>query len=162
MGWRTARQSVVVLAVALSACATPVPEYTGPTALVGDFARQESNARVQVFYVSEVNGKPIHNSVDETRRLTRGGGVMPWFTATPISRRLPAGKTRLKLEGRVMYSAPIQEIFMANTLYTIEEEIDVDLLPGKAYVVKGDLFENKRQIYLEDVNYNRVGTKVVK
>ena len=61
-----------------------------------------------------------------------------------------------------MYSAPIQEIFMANTLYTIEEEIDVDLLPGKAYVVKGDLFENKRQIYLEDVNYNRVGTKVVK
>lgn len=158
--FRGARPAVVVLALALSACVTsPVPPvYTGPTATVSDSARNETNARVQVYYVAEVNGKPIENTVSRTRRDNAGRGVMPWFSATTVSRQIPAGKTLLKLEGRIMYGAPIQEIAMAMTMYTVDLEIVVDLQPGETYTVLGELAsEEKRGIMLLNSKNQRVG-----
>ena len=164
MNVRRRRLGIVVLAISLASCATsPIPEgYTGPRATIADFAHQETSARVQVFYVAAVNGKPIETSVAATRRTNAGRGVMAYFSATTISRAVPAGKTRLKLEGRIMYGAPIQEILMAATMHTADLEIDVDLAPGERYTVMGNLTGDNREIYLVDAKYRHVGVRVTK
>jgi len=159
---RVIRTGLFVVVLALPGCATsPLPPgYTGPTTTIHDWARQETNARVQIYFVSEVNGKPIETSVSATREANAGRGLIAYFSPKTISRVVPAGKTRLKLEGRIMYGAPIQEIVMAMTMYTIEMEIEVDLAPNERYTVMGDLSAEGREIYLVDSRYQRVGTKV--
>ena len=156
---------LLTLALLVSGCMTnPIPEgYSGPRATVQDWARSETKSRASVFSLAEVDGKRIRTSVEATRASVYGKGVQIYFSPQTISREVPATSVVLKLEGRIMYSAPIQELLMAATLYQVDSLIEVTLEQGERYVVKGDLFEDKREIYLEKVSTGqRVGSAVSK
>jgi hypothetical protein len=55
------------------------------------------------------------------------------------------------LEGRVGYGAPIQEIINAGTVYTVEKKITFTPESNKAYVVKGTLTADKKEVWLEEM-----------
>jgi hypothetical protein len=119
----------------------------------------ESGFRAVFFYVSEVNGKPIHTSLDEASKVGRGKG----FSISPqtIIREVPSGKTILKLEGRHAYGAPIQEIVMSPSMRSVVRVIEVDLAPDVIYQVHGLLAEGKDDVWLDTFDSGeRVGTVI--
>jgi hypothetical protein len=147
--------------LALSACATsPIPEgYTGPTATIRDWAVPESSTRARFFYVSEVDGRTIRNSLAATRAANSGRG----FSLAPvvIERKVPATVLRLKLEARTAYGAPIQELVMAARMYSVEAVIEAELKPNVTYLVRGQLEEGKTAVWLEEEGSGeRIGRNV--
>jgi hypothetical protein len=136
--------------LALSGCATsPIPEgYTGPTAIIRDSAFSDSSSRARFFYVSEIDGKMIRTSLAASRAQSHGRG----FSLAPvvIERQVPATRLRLKLEGRTAYGAPIQELFMAARMYSVEAVVEAELKPNATYVVRGHLDDKKSSVWLED------------
>ncbi|MBS0244671.1 MAG: hypothetical protein JSS20_21080 [Proteobacteria bacterium] len=127
--------------VLLSACATsPVPAgYAGPVAKISDWGKSESRYRAVVFYVSEVNGKPIQTSADVTRSNYQGkvNGIALFFYPQTITRDVPAGPVTLKLEGQIMYSTYIQQLAMAATMYSITEPCAQTSSPGSVTLCEG-------------------------
>lgn len=128
---------------------TPIPkDYSGPLATVQDTAQSETGSRAQFYYLSEIDGRRIDNVLGETRKANQGRG----FSLSPVSfrRDVPAQATTLKLEARVGYGAPIQELVNASTMYTVERMVNVKLESNKTYVVKGVLSAEKKDVWLED------------
>ena len=149
------------LALFLGGCATsPIPPgYTGPTAKIVDSSEMETKFRAAYFFVSEVNGARIETNLDALRAANRGRGMS--ISAGTLSRAVPATSTKLKLEGRNAYGAPIQEIVMALTMRSVEELIEVNLKPDETYQVRGVLAEGKDEVWLEVLGTGeRVGKKL--
>jgi len=67
-----------------------------------------------------------------------------------IERQVPAAVVKLKLEARTAYGAPIQELVMAASMYSVEEVVEAELRPGTRYVVRGQLEEGKTAVWLEE------------
>jgi len=83
------------------------------------------------------------------------------MNTTTIDREVPATTLTLKLKGTTVYGAPIQELLMAATMYSVEDVVEVSLTSGERYVVRGDLFEDKRAIWLENASTGeRVGKSI--
>lgn len=136
--------------LALGGCATsPIPEgYSGPIANVQDTAHSETPNRAVFFYVAAIDGQRIENILSATRRANSGRG----FSLSPVqfAREIPARPAKLTLEGRVAYGAPIQEIMNSATVYTIEKSITLVPESNKAYVVKGTLTADRKEVWLEE------------
>ena len=152
-----------LLACALAGCTTsPIPKgYTGPTATISDSTDLESRSRSLFFFVAEIDGAAIDNSLRATRSANYGRG----FSISPmvIERQVPAKRVVLQLQGRVAYGAPIQEIFNAGRMYVADETIEVELQPQGRYVVRGELTEQRKAVWLEDEKTGeRVGRGVTK
>lgn len=133
---------------------TPVPkDYAGPLATIRDTALSESGSRSQFYFLSEIDGRRIDNMLGETRKVNSGRG----FSLAPVAYRrdLPAQAAKLKIEGRVAYGAPIQEMLNVSTLYAVERTISVKLDSNKSYVVKGILTAEKREVWLEEQETGR-------
>ena len=81
--------------------------------------------------------------------------------AVSLSRQVPSGPAMLKLEGRNVYGAPIQEIVMAGSVRSISEVIEVDLKSDATYHVYCNLADGKDAIWLEvGESREHVGTRV--
>jgi hypothetical protein len=148
----------VLFCLALAGCATsPVNEgYTGPTATIRDSANMESDSRALFFFVSEVDGKHVPDSLTHTRSTNYGKGFI--LTPSIIERKVPARPTILKLEGRTAYGAPIQEIVMASQMYEVTDVIEFEPKPNGRYVVQGTLQPGQKSVWLEDeATHQRVG-----
>jgi hypothetical protein len=134
----------------IAGCATaPIPkDYSGPLATIQDTARSETGSRAQFYYLSEIDGRRVANVLGETRKANAGRG----FSLSPVEYRrdLPAQPSKLKIEARVGYGAPIQEMLNAATLYSTERTITVKLESNKNYVVKGVLTAEKQEVWLEE------------
>jgi hypothetical protein len=145
----------LVCAALMAGCTTaPVPkDYTGPLATIRDTAVSESGSRAQFYFLSEIDGRRIDNILGETRRANSGRG----FSLEPVLHRrdVPAHTVKLKIEGRVAYGAPIQEMVNASTVYSVERTIDARLDSNKNYVVKGVLTAEKREVWLEEQGTGR-------
>lgn len=143
--------------VSLGGCMTaPIPQdYTGPIATIRDSAISESGSRAQFYYLSQISGQRVDNILGKTRIANRGRG----FSLTPVEfrRDLPARQSTLKIEARVGYGAPIQEILNTSTMYSVERTMTLDLESNKTYVVKGILTADKQEVWLED---EATGTRV--
>jgi hypothetical protein len=107
----------------------------------------ETNYRAAYFFVSEVNGNRIQTNLEAFRAANRGKGFA--ISAGTLSRAVPAGPAKLKLEGRNAYGAPIQELIMASTMRSVTDLIEVDLKPDEIYQVRGVLSEGKDEVWLE-------------
>ena len=145
----------------LGGCVTsPVPPgYTGPTAKVLDSSEMDSQHRAAYYFASEVNGKRIQTNLDAFREANRGKGFS--ISAGTLSRLVPAGTAKLKLEAQNAYGAPIQEIVMAATMRSATSLIEVDLKPDEIYQVRGVLAEGKDEVWLEIRGTGeRVGKKI--
>src|SRR5438309_1392066 len=158
----SSRATLYVVSLAfLAACvSSPIPEgYTGPTATIRDSARPESGSRAIFFYVAKIDGNAIKDSLAVTRQVNYGRGAS--LKPTVIERKVPARPLVLTLEGRTAYGAPIQEMFNAKTMYSVQATVEFEPAPDRAYVVMGILQQDKTEIWLADqATGERVG-KVV-
>src|ERR1700747_3155067 len=95
------RLLLLSLAVILTACATPAvpPDYSGPVAKVRDVAVRETRARVQYFYLAEIDGRPVENAMTHMRQANSGRGFNSM--ALDFNRSIPAKPMVVKLEGRI-------------------------------------------------------------
>jgi len=155
------RLVIFAVALVLAACVTtPIPpDYTGPLAKVYDASIRETLARVQYFYLAEIDGKPIENAMSRMRKANSGRGFSSM--ATGFDRSIPARPMVVKLEGRIAYGAPIQELFMLATMYEANTYLEFSPEPNTEYTAVGELTENKRDVWLANAAGERVG-KLVK
>jgi hypothetical protein len=72
------------------------------------------------------------------------------LATSQYSRQVPAGLRQLKLQARIGYGAPIQEILNSSTVYEVERTISVTLESNKTYVVKGKLSAEEKSVWLEE------------
>jgi len=70
------RAAVLAAAFELAGCTTnPIPQgYTGPLATIDDSAVTRSSTSADLFYVSDVDGRPIEDSRAATNRANSGRG----------------------------------------------------------------------------------------
>lgn len=140
----------VLALISLSGCVTaPIPaNYSGPIATIRDTAVSESSNRAQFFFLSEIDGQKVDNVLFATRRANSGRGFS--LSTIPFARDVPAITSMLKLEARIGYGAPIQELLNSGTVYTTERTISLRPESNKTYVVKGTLTADQKEVWLED------------
>jgi hypothetical protein len=155
------RGPVILLAVGLllAACTTnPVPEgYKGPLAHIADSEVACGKTGADFFFLSEVNGKRIDDSLAATSMANSGRG----FAMTPVTlgREVPAQPSTFTIIGRTHYAAPIIALF--RRVYEVSGETRFTPLPDHSYVVKGVLGENYSAVWIEDRKTGElVGQKV--
>ena len=155
------KRVLVALALVLCSCATdPIPKgYTGPRASIVDTVMTDGSSKGEFFYVSEIDGKQINESLSATRGKSRGRGFH--MEVEIISREVPVRPMKVRLEGRVAYAAPILELAHLGSMYSTFAVIEFEPAEGHKYVVKGTLGESGSEVWLEDVSDSkRVGTSV--
>lgn len=136
-----------VTALLVSCAVNPVPpDYKGPRARIADTAVMETSLRAAYFYVAEWNGNVVENNLSRFRNANRGRGMS--MSAISHIRDVPAGTTKLKLEARTAYGAPIQELVMAATMRSASQLVEVDLMPDELYEVRGTLADGKDDVWL--------------
>jgi hypothetical protein len=160
-------RTLVLLAVVISiaGCATvspSIPEsYTGPKATLLDTGSIEDGSKAKVFAALEIDGKPIQNSLRETRMASQGRGLSlsPRITA----REIPAQALKLKLTGTHITAAPIHELASraAGTFFSVDGEVAFKPEAGRNYAVVGELSKDKSCVWIEDRLSNAPATEKV-
>jgi hypothetical protein len=145
------RRVLVALVLVLCGCATdPMPKgYTGPTATILDTVVREDSSKAEFFFVFEIDGKQIDESLSATREKSRGNGFR--MNVKVISRSVPARPMKVTLVGKVAYAAPILELAHMGSMYKISAIVAFDPVEGHWYVVKGRLGESGSDVWLEDL-----------
>jgi hypothetical protein len=140
----------LILVGILSGCTTsPIPtNYSGPIATVQDNATADSGHRAEFFFLSEIDGRRIDNILTASVAANWGKGFS--VEIVPFQRQIPAKTVTVKIQGRVKYGAPIQELLNAATLYTVERTIVFTPASNKTYAVFGRLTADQRTIWLLD------------
>ncbi|HEY1027924.1 MAG TPA: hypothetical protein VGE28_09905 [Pseudomonas sp.] len=152
----------LVVALALAGCTTnspSVPEnYSGPLAQLNDSARTYSTMRADLFFVEELNGVKIDNSLEATRLSNQGRGMV--MTPAIISRPVVAEETlKVGVKGRTHFAAPI--LAMAGTVYQVKGVVAFTPRANGKYTVRGEFGEKYSSIWIEDaVTGQPVGNKV--
>jgi hypothetical protein len=152
----------ILALLALSACVGPEerpipPGYNGPLARVFDSITPRSSTSVDIFYLAEVNGRAIPNSLSATRAANHGLG----FTQAPvlINRQLPAQPSVFKIVGRTEYAGAVQAI--VNKVYEITGQTTFTPLPDRVYQVKGEFRPERSSIWIWDTaTYQVMGQKI--
>jgi hypothetical protein len=139
-----------ILLATLFGCTTaPIPkDYSGPIATIRDTAVSETSNRAQFYFLGEIDDRKVDNVLFATRKANRGQG----FSLSPVvfSRDVPARASKLKLEARIGYGAPLQEMLNTGTLYVAEAMLSFTPESNKTYVVKGTLTAEKQEVWLEE------------
>jgi hypothetical protein len=147
---KTIYRSAAVLAalIGLAACATnPIPEgYTGPRATISDTATSLGSSSADLFVLSKVDGKMIHESITGTRQANYGRGF--YMAPVAVNREVPAQPAKYTIVGRRVYAAPILEL--VNKIYEITGELEFTPEADGSYVVKGKLGDDYSAVWLEN------------
>jgi len=152
---RTLKVAGCLLAMlALHGCATrytPVPEgYTGPTAEVADSARPGNGMRSEIFALTEVDGREIHNSFDASRPERSGWGTA--LATRAVARPVPATPMKVKVVGSHIHLDNMRAILgdIAGTSFSVSGTVNFTPAPGGKYLVKGELKKGASSIWIED------------
>ena len=142
-------------------CAATDPKVEGPTATVADTAGGGGPGGGTFFSVYKLDGQPIRNGIESSRRMSYGMGAN--LRIARVERQLPAGRPiRLEIVGQVAYGAPIQELFASarDRLYRVDGTLEVTLQAGRQYRVNGVLDELHAEVWLEDADGSVIGRKI--
>lgn len=118
------------------------------------------------FFIEKVDGKePPGDILRATQAASRGKGG--FFTVIQQERVIDASKpVKLMLNGQIAKAGPpiIKLFSMARgSLLSVGGEVEVKLLPGSRYRVKGVLDAYRREVWLEDEATGQVvGTRIAK
>ncbi len=141
---------LVALSAALVGCVAYAPTkpdgYVGPTAYTRDSTGAQETSKVEMFYLSMIDGKKIFDSRAKNIDMNLGKGFR--VSSVTLDHEIPARPTKLTIVGLVHYGAPI--LAMANPDYKVEGVIDLVPEPGKIYVVRGKLGADASEVWLEE------------
>lgn len=143
--------------VTLSACVTyspsVPPSYTGPVAQIKDSVMPYEATKMDMFYLSEIDGRQVANSLAATAVENQGNGINP-IKLSLTSRPVPTIPAEFKIIGRTYYAAPI--LAMTHPVYVVEGIVHFSPEAGKTYVVKGDLDKRYAGVWIEDEQTHQV------
>ena len=148
------RLSCAVAILALAACTTlhePVPDgFKGPTAELSDTVVSDDDTKAQFFVVLEIDGKPVSDSIYETRKAGDGTGLL--LTIREVSRAVPVALMKVRLVGRHETATASQAIAsrIAGSYFAVEGVVDFTPVAGARYVVKGELAKDGSSVWIED------------
>ncbi len=158
---RTKPFLLVAATILLNACSTntnPVPEgYSGPLAMMADSNVRPSRESIDFFFLEQVDGKKVANSLGATIQANQGMGLS--LVPKMVDRVIPATPATFTITGRTHYAAPILEL--AATVYQISGDVTFTPLPDHSYVVKGMLNEQYSGVWIEDTRYHTVVGKKI-
>ena len=146
-------------AAGLAGCALQPPNVTSSNpATIDDTWKMQGAARAHLFFVREVNGKEVPNALIHTRNAGTGQGLK--VTPRVITRRLDPGATQLEIVSVVYFNAPIAYLLNPESNWTVSGTLTIDLEPGAHYLIRGELSENYRAVWIEDGDGKMVSSVV--
>lgn len=144
----------LVIVFVLAGCASYVensliPEgYTGETASISDSFQRQSKSRATFFYLYSTDGKSIENSLSRSAFLSDGQGAK--LTTGTIIRQAPTKPITVLLKSASYNPQLISSILSKKKNLTFEKELSFTPEPGKRYIVRGELTEEKKSIWIEE------------
>lgn len=157
------RLPVVLLACAVLVGCETVPEPVeqapmGPRARLDETGKVHSQSKADFFVVTEINGKPVKNSMNETFSRNYGKGMVmtPYF----LNQDLPAGQPlKIGVMGRTYYAAPA--LAFINDVYEVKGTVEFTPQENGRYIMRGELGERHSAVWIEDRSNDAVvGTKI--
>lgn len=109
--------------------------------------------KMDMFYLSEIDGKQVANSRAGTAVANQGNGLYPIKLAL-VTRPVPTVDAGFKIIARTYYAAPVQEY--TSPVYKVEGLVHFVPEAGRTYVVKGDLGKNYSGVWIEDEQTHQV------
>lgn len=152
---------LLLSALLLSGCVInqTIPKgYTGPLSTIEDSSSPVSGTRIHFFQLTKIDGRPIDSSTAATGRASSGRGAVIHLVEN--SRKVPATKSVLSLQGRTYVAMPI--LALGGGMYTVSGDIEALLEANKTYRVKGTLSKGYSAVWLEDDQGNIVSSKTEK
>jgi hypothetical protein len=156
---------IFIVALMLAGCVgKPVPDgYSGPLARIADSSSQRSATSVDFFYLGEINGRRIPNSVTATRDADHVPLFGRLFSMIPtvIDRQIPAEPSTFKIYGRTEHTALTE---LLDKGYEVSGETTFTPLPDHIYWVRGELRDDYLAVWIEDISAHQqlVGQKIEK
>lgn len=146
----------VFAAVLLTGCVSihkAVPDdYEGPVARVSDSFDNKEADSAHFYELAKVDGKSIATSWGNTRSANYGRGAE--FDPYMVTRKVLPQSQQFTILAYRFYSTDFGSMFGDN--YYIEHTFSFVPQENVHYVVKGKVSEPKTQVWLEDMEGNRV------
>jgi hypothetical protein len=131
--------------------------YNGPIAYVRDSMTPRSRTSADLFYIADINGRAIDNSMAATERVNYGRGMR--LEPVVMGRNVPAERSTFKIVGRTHHAAPI--LALLNKVYEVSGETTFAPESAHAYTVKGVLGDNYSAVWVEDIATGaQIGDKI--
>jgi hypothetical protein len=136
--------------------ATP-DSYDGPTVNVADQAAQVSGSLVQVFEMTQIDGRRLLSTSIATLQANQGRG----FSVAPValSNEVPPRPARVRLQAVTQYAAPL--LALRNPTCRVEGDVDFAPEAGKRYRVAGRIAAEACEAWIEDIETGRPVTDKV-
>ena len=133
----------------------PMDCQTGSFFTLRDTVSHAESNKGEFFVVLEVDGRPIKNSLDETRGATCGPGNT--LHSRYIQRQLPLRSMELKIIATHLSATPSDENASkaAGTFFKISNVFPFHTEDGRSYVVTGMLQKAKTCVWIADAETRR-------
>ena len=151
---------ILISLLLLNGCATlskTIPDgYKGPVAIIEDTGKKIDSGKADLFYLSHIDGKQIHNSRFATLDASYGQGN--YLLTVYLQNTVPAEKHKFTIVGRTEYAMPIRAL--AGTVYEVKGDVEFSPVPDRRYVIKGNLSEQQSVVWIEDSSNGEVIEKI--
>ncbi|RTL15057.1 MAG: hypothetical protein EKK52_21565 [Burkholderiales bacterium] len=152
--------AIAVLASTMTGCATfqpSLPEgYQGPVATIHDSAQSLESKKANLFFVTQVDGRKVKDSLTETIARNQGRG----FSLSPfvLEHDVPAKPILVSLTGITHYAAPI--LALTGKVYQVEGTVSFTPEANQDYVVKGSLGPDVTAVWIEEKRSGKIVGRV--
>lgn len=137
----------------------PLPaNHDFSTAIIKDSAKVLDSDKADIFYASEVDGKAVKNSMQNTISGNQGRGMA--MDPKLLDREIDANKMHIfTIVGATHYAAPIQEII--HKTYQISGKLQFIPEKNKKYLVTGELGEGGTSVWIEEEDTHKIMDKKI-
>jgi len=136
--------------ILLSGCVAVTPTipdgYQGDKSLMKDTENRIDDGKIELFYLSKIDGKKIDTSRSKTGKASYGHGNQ--LTSVLLDNEIKSTKQTFTIVGRTLFALPIRAL--ASTVFEIAGDVTFSPEPNHIYVVKGLLKDDYSAVWIED------------
>lgn len=134
-----------------------IPEgYNGPVATIQDTEKRIDGGKADLFYLSHIDGKPIHNSRLASLNASYGQGNR--LSTVLLKNSVPAEVYNFTVVGRTEYAMPARELVSA--VYEVKGDVVFSPEQDGSYLIKGVLTEEVSSVWIENLSTGEVVKKI--
>lgn len=126
--------------------ATPA-DYDGPTANVADQVVAVSAQQLQVFEMTQVDGRRLASSSMASTRAGQGSGMT--LTPAALTNELPLRPAQVRLQATTQYASPV--LAMGKPGCRTVGELSFTPREGGRYAVNGRIAADACEVWIEDL-----------